>query len=88
MSDVAADVSHEGNGTPATDGDLLRGIAARVSRIDRDVENLLEMRSEDRALLEEIQRDLRTYKAGIDKVADLVLMLFQKQQAAQDPMKP
>lgn len=72
---------HEANGNvmdPIDDHVLLRGIAAKVGRIDDDVERLLDMRREDRELLRQIAEDVRTYRDSMAKVENLAIEAFQK----------
>jgi len=75
--------------------DEVRGIAAVVSRIDRELEGYREVWSADRKEREEQKKlfaqmslDIAAHKVAMDKVADLLLKEFQKRLAIPDPMKP
>lgn len=88
-------VTNGNGGLEPTDRDLLEGIAAKVSRIDRDLENVLTARVEerrlaveDRRLLRQIARDVREYHRGMQKLSDLWLKIYQERIALPDPQKP
>ncbi len=75
-----------GTGTSPTVRDLVLGIAAKVSRIDREFDAMRDDRDADRMLLQQISQDVRDHAAAMRRVGDIWAKIYQRKFAVEDKM--